>query len=183
MSEHMPVIERFGIGIGFDHEPNQKELELVNAVCNSTDVQEGLEVLRSTDVPLSRDSLSLLCSCAVALWQDLEQPLPALVVSRWALEATRIASDHEAEASTLYMHVGLLLANHRYGEATEAVKSGRKLCAEHSELQALDEGFAAAESECHRIAAEFSTREDISLEIKTDAHIRKSSSHKPLIPL
>lgn len=165
MSKHLAVIHRFGCAIELDHPPDKKEIEFVNAVCNSTSLDEGLAILRSAPASLSQDSLKLLASCAAGLWRDFGRPDIARGVSIWALEAARLLSDHHAEASILYMQVGLLLATNLPGEAIEVVKRGRELCSKHPDLGYLADSFAEAERTSRSLAAKASIPEKAACDI------------------
>jgi CHAT domain-containing protein len=165
MNKHMALIDRFRCGIELDHPPNEQEIELINSVCNSPSTSNGLAILRSASQLLSGDGLKMLSSCALGLWQDMKRPDMALVVSIWAVEAARLLSDYKAEASILLMHIGLLLSNRHYNAALEAIKRGKALCSEYSEVAQLAGSFAEAEQTVRLELAKISIQDESACDI------------------
>ncbi|GAC1347873.1 MAG: hypothetical protein NVSMB27_14260 [Ktedonobacteraceae bacterium] len=153
MSQHLAMIDRFRCAIELDHPPNEEEMKLINTVCNSSKVEEGLDILRSAATLLSLDGLHLLTSCTTGLWQDQNRPDIAYAVSIWALQAAKILTDHKAEASVLFMQVRLLLAIHRPNKALEAIEYGKLLCTKHPDLTDFIDRFAEVERTARQLIA------------------------------
>ncbi len=130
VSEHLGFIQRFGCAIPLDTAPDERELALVNDVCNSDSVSAGSRKLREGAALLTRHSLKLLTTCASGLWLDQKDIVSALAVCSWALEVANRLEDRRGEAAVLWMFIGLLLANGRIDDAERMLARARKAVAE-----------------------------------------------------